>query len=65
MRPVWPPRRSDRGSVSASASTPHEDTDVEQVAVRVEGEAVEVPRDDGTLTSDPLTRADYRTFSPS
>jgi len=37
---------------------------VDQLVVRVDGEQVEVPRDDGTLTRDPLTRADYSSFSP-
>lgn len=37
---------------------------IEQLVVRVDGELVEVPRDDGTLTRDPLTRADYTSFSP-
>lgn len=36
---------------------------IDQLVVRVDGEIVEVPRDDGTLTSDPLTRADYASFS--
>jgi spore germination protein GerM len=37
---------------------------VDRLVVRVNGETVEVPRDDGTLTRDPLTRSDYRSFSP-
>ena len=37
---------------------------VDQLVVRVDGELVEVPRDDGTLTRDPWTRADYTLFSP-
>lgn len=37
---------------------------VDRLVVSVNGENVEVPRDDGTLTRDPLTRADYRSFSP-
>ena len=37
---------------------------VDQLVVRVDGEQVEVPRDDGTLTRDPLTRADYSSYSP-
>lgn len=38
--------------------------DIEQVSVTIDGESVEVPRDDGTLTRNPLTRADYASFSP-
>lgn len=37
---------------------------LDRLVVRVDGENVEVPRADGTLTSDPLTRADYTSFSP-
>ncbi len=37
---------------------------LDRLLVRVNGEDVEVPRDDGTLTRDPLTRSDYRSFSP-
>ncbi len=37
---------------------------IEQVSVTIDGESVEVPRDDGTLTRNPLTRADYTSFSP-
>jgi spore germination protein GerM len=37
---------------------------VDRLVVRVNGESVEVPRDDGTLTRDPLTRSDYGSFSP-
>lgn len=36
---------------------------VDQLVVRVDGENVGVPRDDGTLTRDPLTRTDYASFS--
>jgi hypothetical protein len=45
--------------------TATENSSVEQIVVRIEGETVEVPRDDGTLTSDPLTREAYRAFAPS
>jgi spore germination protein GerM len=38
---------------------------VDQLVVRVDGEQVEVPRDDGTPTRDPLTRADYTSYSPA
>ncbi len=37
---------------------------LDRLVVSVNGENVEVPRDDGTLTRDPLTRTDYRSFSP-
>jgi len=37
---------------------------LDRLIISVNGETVEVPRDDGTLTRDPLTRADYRSFSP-
>jgi len=37
---------------------------IDRLVVRVDGENVEVPRDDGTLTRDPLTRTDYTSFSP-
>ena len=35
------------------------------VRFRLAGEAVEVPRGDGTLTSAPLTRADYAALAPA
>ncbi len=37
---------------------------IEQVSLTIDGESVEVPRDDGTLTRNPLTRADYTSFAP-
>lgn len=36
---------------------------IDRVAVRVDGEVVDVPRADGTLTRDPLTRDDYGSFA--
>lgn len=37
---------------------------IEQVAITVEGEPVEVPRGDGTLTRDALDRSDYEPLAP-
>lgn len=37
---------------------------IEQVAITAEGEPVEVPRGDGTLTRDTLDRSDYRSLAP-
>ncbi len=37
---------------------------LDRLVVTVNGESVEVPRDDGTLTGDPLTRTDYASFAP-
>lgn len=37
---------------------------IDQVAISVDGAVVEVPRADGTLTRDPLTRVDYASFAP-
>ena len=38
---------------------------IQRVSVTVEGERVEVPRGDSTLTSDPLTRGDYAAYLSS
>jgi spore germination protein GerM len=37
---------------------------IDQLVITVEGANVEIPRADGTLTSDALTRADYSSFTP-
>lgn len=39
--------------------------DVDEVTLTLEGETVEVPRGDGSLTSGSLERADYESLSPS
>lgn len=38
---------------------------VERVAIAVEGEIIEVPRSDGTLTPGPLSRADFPGLPPT
>lgn len=38
---------------------------VERVTVAVEGEVIDVPRSDGTLTSGPLTRLDFTAVAPT
>jgi spore germination protein GerM len=37
---------------------------VGQVSFTLEGEPIEIPRGDGSLTSDAVTRGDYRELAP-